>query len=86
MFDLSSLLLNNDYLLVENGKECKFELGLIELSVNQSAPVYMTDEFGRSVKVKLNDDNMTLFEISPYKKDELIYDIKENKKIIDDCQ
>ena len=67
--------------LVENGKECKFELGLIEMSTNQSAPVYMTDDFGRSVKVKLEDDGMSILQIAPYKEEELIYDIQKKKKI-----
>jgi predicted Fe-Mo cluster-binding NifX family protein len=66
---------------VESGKDCKYEVGIVELSSKQLVPVYMTDEFGRSIKVKLNEDGMTLFQISPYKKEELIYDIKEGKKI-----
>ena len=66
---------------VEAGKECKYEIGLVEMSSKQLVPVYMTDEFGRSIKVKLNEDGMTLFQINPYKKEELIYDIKEGKKI-----
>ena len=66
---------------VENGKDCKFELGLIELSNKQLFPIYMTDEMGRNIKVKLEDDNMTLFQISPYKKEELLFDIQKNKKI-----
>ena len=66
---------------IEAGKECKYEIGLIEMSGKQLVPVYMTDEFGRSVKVKLDEDGTTLFQISPYKKEELIYDVKESKKI-----
>ena len=66
---------------IEGGKECKYEIGLIEMSGKQLVPVYMTDEFGRSVKVKLDEDGMTLFQISSYKKEELIYDVKESKKI-----
>ena len=66
---------------VENGKDCKFELGLIELSNKQLFPIYMTDEMGRNIKVKLEDDNMTLVEITPYKTEELVYDIQTNKKI-----
>lgn len=66
---------------VQAGKECKFELGLVELSSKQLIPVYMTDEFGRNIKVKLDEDGMTLFEITPFKKEELIFDIKQNKKI-----
>jgi hypothetical protein len=66
---------------VESGKECKYEIGLVEMSGKQLVPVYMTDEFGRNIKVKLDGDGMTLFQISQYKKEELIYDVKESKKI-----
>jgi predicted transcriptional regulator with HTH domain len=66
---------------VENGKDCKFEIGLIELSSKQLFPIYMTDEMGRNVKVKLEDDNMTLVEITPYKMEELLYDIQTEEKI-----
>lgn len=67
--------------LVENGKEAKFELGLIQMSVNQSSPVYMLDDFGRNIKVKLEDGNMSILELSPYREEELIYDIKKKTKI-----
>jgi len=67
--------------LYENGKECKYEIGIVELSDKQLVPVYMTDEFGRNVKVKLEDQGMTLFEISKYKKEELIFDLQKNEKI-----
>jgi hypothetical protein len=67
--------------LVENGKECKFELGLISLSSNQSSPVYMTDEFGRSIKVKLEENGMSILNLKPYRDEDLIYDVKNKKKI-----
>jgi hypothetical protein len=67
--------------LVESGKECALELGIVELSSKQLIPIYMTDDMGRSVRVKLEDEGMTLFEISPYKKEETIYDLQKNKKI-----
>jgi hypothetical protein len=66
---------------IEGGKECKYELGIVEMSSKQLVPIYMTDEFGRSIKVKLDEDDMTLFEISPFKKEELIHDNQKNKKI-----
>jgi hypothetical protein len=56
----------------------------VELSGRQLIPVYMTDEFGRNIKVKLDEDGMTLLKIEPYNKQELIYDIKEGKKISTD--
>lgn len=67
--------------LVENGKECKFELGLISLSVNQSSPVYMTDEFGRSIKVKLEENGMSILHLKPFRDEDLIYDVRNKKKI-----
>ncbi len=66
---------------IENGSDTRYELGLIELSDNQLIPVYMTDEYGRSSKVKLEGDGMTLFNIGYYKKEERIYDLTKNKKI-----
>jgi hypothetical protein len=65
----------------ENAKECKYELGLVEMSNKQLFPIYMTDEMGRNVKVKLQDDNKTLVEVIPYNIEEKIYDVQKNKKI-----
>lgn len=67
--------------LVENGKECKFELGLISLTTNQSSPVYMTDEFGRSIKVKLEENGMSILNLKPFRDEDLIYDVRNKKKI-----
>jgi hypothetical protein len=66
---------------VENGFDCTFELGLVELSNKQLFPIYLTDEMGRAIKVKLEDDNMTLVEIHPYKIEETLFDIQTNEKI-----
>lgn len=66
---------------VEDGEDCNYEIGIVEMSSKQLVPVYMTDEFGRNLKVKLDEDGMTLFKIQPYKKEEKIYDIKDKKKI-----
>lgn len=66
---------------IVNNKESTFELGLVELSSKQLIPIYVTDELGRNVKVKLENDNMTLVEISSYNLEETILDLKKNKKI-----
>lgn len=66
---------------IENGSSCKYELGIIELTSKQLVPIYMTDEMGRNIRVKLENEGMTLFEISNYKKEELLFDLQENKKI-----
>jgi hypothetical protein len=57
------------------------ELGLIQTSINQSAPVYVTDEYGRNIRVKLEEDGMSILQIRPYKQEELIFDVQKNKKI-----
>jgi hypothetical protein len=75
---------SNDVLFeirVEGGSECSYEIGIVEMSTKQLVPVYMTDEFGRNVKVKLDEDGMTLFKIQPYKKEETVFDIRTGKKI-----
>lgn len=67
--------------LIENTKDCKFELGLIEMVTNQSAPVYITDEYGRNIKVKMEDDGMSILQIKPYREEESIFDVQKKKKI-----
>jgi hypothetical protein len=54
---------------------------MVELSSNQLVPIYMTDDMGRNIRVKLEDDNMTLFQIKQYRKEESIFDVSKNKKI-----
>ena len=66
---------------MENGVDCKYELGIVEMSSKQLVPVYMTDEFGRHSRVKLDSEDMTLFQISLFKKEEKIYDVSKKKKI-----
>jgi hypothetical protein len=68
-------------IMVENAKECKLELGLIETTINQSSPVYITDEYGRNIRVKLEGDGMSILQIKPYKQEESIFDIQTSKKI-----
>jgi hypothetical protein len=67
--------------IIENAEDCNFEIGLVELSSKQLFPIYLTDEMGRNVKVKLEDDNMTLVEVSVYKIEEEFFDQQTNKKI-----
>lgn len=67
--------------LFEKGVECKYELGLIEKNKTNLIPVYLTDEMGRNIKVKLEENGMTLFQISNFKKEELIYNIKNSKRL-----
>ena len=66
---------------VESGLDCTYELGIIQKTSNQETPTYLTDDMGRFVKVKLEEPGMTLILISPYKKEEKIFDIQKKKKI-----
>ena len=68
--------------LIVDGYETNFEVGLVERSSNQLVPVYVTDEMGRNVRVKLENEGMTLIEISTYKIEEELFDLQQNKKIV----
>jgi hypothetical protein len=65
----------------EAGKEVFYELGIIHMSSKQEVPVYLTDQLGRNLRVKLDEPGMTLILISPFKKEEKIYDIQKKQKI-----
>lgn len=66
----------------ENGKECEYELGLVQIGTSkEQTPVYITDDMGRNIKVKLEDDEYSLIKISRYKQEELIFDINKNEKL-----
>ena len=79
------LSLSNDVIfevIIENGHTCRYEIGIIEMSSKQDVPVYIVDELGRNNRVKLEEEGMTLLRINQYKKEETIFDIQKNKKIL----
>jgi hypothetical protein len=65
----------------ESGKEVDYEMGIIHMSSKQEVPIYLTDDLGRNLRVKLDEPGMTLILISPYKKEEKVFDIQTKKKI-----
>jgi hypothetical protein len=65
----------------ENGVECSYELALIEKTSGTFLPIFLKDEFGRKVKVSLDDENFTILKIMKYKMEELFLDYSKNKKI-----
>lgn len=69
---------------IESGNLTTYELGIVHMSSEQKEPVYLTDELGRFLKVKLDEKGMTLILIAPYKKQESIYDLQQKKKILID--
>lgn len=66
---------------VENAEPCVYELAVLEKNSQRLLPTYMTDEFGRNVKVKLENPEYNIIKISPYKYPETIFDIERDKKI-----
>ena len=66
---------------IENAKECKFEVALLEKNSNRLLPTYMTDEFGRNVRIKLENPDYSILKITNYKFPETIYDIERGSKI-----
>ena len=49
--------------------------------MNESSPYFVRDDFGRTIKIELEDPNYTIVEIIPYRKEEQLYDIKNKTKI-----
>jgi hypothetical protein len=66
---------------VENGKNCFFELGLVEVDPTEFENYFIKDDMGRQVRVKTDDEKYRILKISEYKVEDLIYDIQKNKKI-----
>jgi hypothetical protein len=66
---------------IENGKSCKFELGLLEKDSMNFDLYFVRDEMGRQVKVESDDPEFKILRISPYKKEEKLFDLQRNKKI-----
>lgn len=64
----------------ENGKKCIYELALVS-KMGESSPYFVRDDFGRTIKIELEDPNYTIVEINPYRKEEQLYDIKNKTKI-----
>jgi hypothetical protein len=63
------------------GVNTTLEIGLLGPKTTQSDYVYVTDELGRNVKVKFEDEITELIKIVIFKEEEKIYDIKKKNKI-----
>jgi len=66
---------------IENGSESVYEIAILEKNSERLIPTYMTDEFGRNIKVKLENPEYSILKISPYKYPESIFDIERGQKI-----
>jgi hypothetical protein len=65
----------------ENGVKSNYELAIVERMSGTMLPVFLKDELGRTVKVKLEDDDYTITKILKYKIDEVFLDYQTKKKI-----
>ena len=64
----------------ENGVLLDYEIALLDK--NKNKPVeYYRDEFGRQIKLELEDEEYSIYKIQKYKIEELILDYKTKKKI-----
>ena len=66
---------------IENGFSCSYEIGLLEKNSTNFDKYYIKDNLGRNLLVDLDTDDYKILKISNYKIEELIYDLKTNKKI-----
>lgn len=64
----------------ENGKTSNYEIALVS-KTKRDKPLYVRDDFGRQIKIEMEDSDFTIIDILPYKKEELIYDIKNKKRL-----
>jgi hypothetical protein len=66
---------------VENGKNCNFELALVETDPDEFENYFIKDDLGRQVKVETDDSRYKIMKISNYKIEDFIYDIQKNKRL-----
>ena len=81
----NSLLTESDEVIFdmeyENGVKSNYEIAIVERMSGTMLPVFLKDELGRTVKVKLEDDDYTITKILKYKIDEVFLDYQTKKKI-----
>lgn len=66
----------------ENSEPCKYELAILTTTEDYQKPLFKSDELGRNKKVFIsNGEGFTINVIEDYKIEELIFDVKSNKKI-----
>ena len=66
---------------IENGKECEYEVALLQNKSNEFFDVYKTDDLGRNIRVILETPEYDLLKIANYRMEETLFDIKKNKKV-----
>jgi len=78
MINENTVIFNKE---VENGKDCSFELGLMEKDSLNFDSYFIKDNLGRQVKVDLDDPEYKLISVSEFLIEEYIFDLQKNEKI-----
>lgn len=65
----------------ERSWPCKYELCILKSKSGNEEPMYFKDELGRNIKAVLEDEDYTIIRIEPYKIEEMIFDLQQNKRI-----
>lgn len=65
----------------ENGKSCVYEIALLERKKDNQYEIFARDEFGRNIRIDLDDSDFGIIKISPYKVPETIKDYQTGNKI-----
>ena len=78
VLDSNKVIFNREY---ENGYKCDFDIAIVEKSEKKLFPHFITDEYGRNIKIELSDDNYDIVRIVKYNVEELIFDNQSNKRI-----
>ena len=66
---------------VENSENCNYEIGLLSLIDDKQIPLFVQDDFGRNVKINLEDSDYKITKIEQYNIPEKIQDWQKNKRI-----
>lgn len=66
---------------VENSEDCKYEIAFLSLVDDKQIPLFVQDDFGRNVKIDLQDSDYKITRIEPYNLPEKIQDWQKNKRI-----
>ena len=74
----NNVIFNKEF---ENGKDCTFELGLLEKESNNFNSYFIKDSLGRQIKAELDTNEYKILEMKDYKVEDLIFDVTKNSKI-----
>ncbi len=65
----------------QNADYVEYEIAIVGENFKENIPVYLKDNFGRNIKVILDENGKSIIQISKYKLEESLFDVKQNKKI-----